>query len=119
MSPLLEYFLVAFILVLIIVTIVLTVYLVKFLKETTKTMVDIQGLTQTIETEIAPAMKSLTNILSNVNNISNATNKQFEIAKKILTTILGASCMAFANAKNNSFINGILSGFNIFSKKRR
>ena len=43
-----------------------------------------------------------------------------ENIKKILTTLLGASCLAFANVKSKGgFFSGLVSGFNLFRKKRR
>ena len=119
MSPLLEYFLIAFIIVLIVVTIIITVYLVKFLKETSKTMISIQELTNTVKTEIEPSLKSIDSILANIKDMSNTTSKHLDTVRKVITTVIGATGMAISSARNNSFINGILTGFNIFSKKRR
>ena len=119
MTPLLEWGLFFLIVVLIVVLIVITVFLVKFMQEATLTMVNLKEITQTTKKEIDPAFKSINGILSTLNNVSTATNNQFELVKKVLTTLLGASCVAFSRAKNGGFINGILSGFKLFSKKRR
>ncbi len=119
MSPLLEYVLVVFILVLIVVSIITTVYLVKFLKETSKTMVSIQELTTTVKTDIAPSLKSIDAILANIKNMSDTTNKHIDTVRKIITTLIGATGMALTSVKNNGFLNGVITGFNIFSKKRR
>lgn len=119
MTPLLEWVLFSFIIILSIVLVVIAVYLVKFLREATLTMSNLKDITDTTKKELEPALKSINNILLTVNNVSVATNKQFDIVKKILTTLLGASCFAFSKAKNGGFINGLLSGFNLFNKKRR
>ena len=93
--------------------------MVRFLQESTVTMANIKEITETTKKEIEPAMKSINGILATINNVSTATNKQFELVKKILTTLLGASCFAFSKAKTGGLISGILSGFKLFSKKRR
>lgn len=117
MTPTLEAVLVLFIIIVIVVLVILTIHIVKFLKETTQTMTSIKELTDITKKEIEPALKSLNGILDTVNNVSKATNKQFDLVKKILTTVLGASCMAFNNVKKGGFISGLISGFNIFRKK--
>ncbi len=120
MTPLLEYTLAALCVVVIVVLIILTVYTVKFLKETTVTMTGLRELTDVIKQEIKPALQSVNRVLSTVNNVSDATNKQLEIVKKVLTTLLGASCVAFTNARTKcGFLSGLVSGFNLFRKKRR
>ena len=117
MTPVLECVLAIFIVVLIIASVILTVFLVKFIKEATLTLTSLKYLTDMTNKELEPALKSVNNILSTVNNVSNATNKQFELIKKILTTLLGASCVAFGNTKNCGFFSGLKSGFNLFRKK--
>ncbi|MGM9994171.1 MAG: hypothetical protein ACI37R_05535 [Candidatus Avigastranaerophilus sp.] len=119
MTPLLEWGLFSFIIIFSIVLIVIAVYLVKFLQESTLAMTNIKDITETTKKELEPALKSINNILVTVSNVSTATNKQFETVKKILTTLLGASCFVFSKAKSGGFINGLLSGFKLFSKKRR
>ncbi len=120
MSPMLESILAVLAVVIIIVLVIITVYLVKFLKESTLTMSSIRQLTDLTKDELKPALKSINNILATVNNVSNATNNQMENIKKILTTLLGASCLAFANVKSKGgFFSGLVSGFNLFRKKRR
>ena len=110
----------AFIIVLIIISIVVTVFLVKFLHETTLTMKSIKDLTDLTREEIKPALVTLNEVLNTVKNVSSATNKQFELLKNILTTLLGASCAAFGGFKGKGgFISGLISGFNIFRNKRR
>lgn len=119
MTPLLEWGLFFFIIILAVVIVVVAVFLVKFIQEATLTMANLKDITETTKKELEPALKSINSILLTVNNVSVATNNQFEMIKKILTTILGASCFAFSKAKSGGFINGILSGFKLFSKKRR
>ncbi len=120
MSITLECILAVLFIVIIIVLVILTVNLVRFLKETTLTMTSIRELTDMAKTEMKPALKSINEVLSAVNNMSQATNKQFDTVKKILTTLLGASCVAFSNAKSKcGFFSGLISGFNLFRKKRR
>jgi len=120
MTPLLEYILAAFIIVLIILFVILTVFIVKLLKETTLAMTSIKELTDLTKQELKPALVSINNILATVNNVSNATNRQLDLVKKILTTLLGASCAAFGTMKSKGgFFNGLMSGFNFFRKKRR
>ena len=120
MTPLLECVLAAFIIVLIILFVILTVFIVRLLKETTLAMTGIKELTDLMKEELKPMLTSVNKILSTVNNVSAVTNRQFELVKKILTTLLGASCVAFGNIKDKGgFFNGLISGFNFFRKKRR
>ncbi len=120
MTPVLECIIAIFIVVLIVVTIVLSVFLVKFIQEITLTMTSIREMTDITKKELEPALKSINEVLSTVNRVSSATNKQFDLIKKILTTLLGASCVAFSNVKGKGgFFSGLISGFNIFRKKRR
>ncbi len=117
MTPVLECIIAVFVVVLIVVSVIVTVFLVKFLQEITQTMVALRELSDYAKKELDPIIKSLGNILATVNNVSTATNKQFELIKKILTTLLGASCVAFGSARKGGFISGFLNGFNIFKKK--
>ena len=117
MTPLLEFLLAAFIFTVIVVLIVLAVYLVRFIHETTLTITSVRQLTDLATNELRPALKSLNDVLATVSKVSNATNKQFELVRKILTTLLGASCVALGTAKDKGFFGGLLSGFNLFRKK--
>ncbi len=120
MTPVLECILAVLFIVIIVVLVILTINIVRFLKETTQTMASIRELTDLTRSELKPAFKSINDVLSTVNNVSIATNKQFDTLKKILTTLLGASCVVFSNAKNKcGFFSGLISGFNLFRKKRR
>ncbi len=120
MTPVLEVVIASLIIVLIIVLVVITVFLVKFIQEATLTMTSIKELTDVTRKEMEPALKSVNNILATVSNVSTATNKQLELIKKILTTLLGASCVAFGTVKNKGgFISGLISGFKTFRNKRR
>ncbi len=116
----LECVLTAFVVVLIVISIVITVFLVKFLKELTLTLKSIKELTDLTREEIKPALITLNDVLKTVKNVSSATNRQFELMKNILTTLLGASCAAFGSLKGKGgFISGLVSGFNMFRNKRR
>jgi predicted PurR-regulated permease PerM len=118
MSPVLECIVAIFVIVLIVVAVVITIFLVKLIQELTLTVTSLKTLTDLVNSELKPALKSLNNILSHVNNVSVVTNNQLELLKKILTTILGASCVAFSGMKNKGgFIGGLISGFNLFRKK--
>ncbi len=117
MTPLLEFLLAAFIFTCIVILIVLAVYLIKFIQETTLTVTSVRQLTDLVTNELKPALKSLNEVLDTVTKVSNATNKQFELVRKILTTLLGASCVALGTAKDKGFFGGLLSGFNLFRKK--
>lgn len=117
MTPILEFVLAVFVIALVIVLVVLTIYLVKFLEQATLTAKSVEELSNLTTNELKPALKSLNNILSTVNNVSNATNKQFDLIKKILTTLLGASCVALGSVKDKGFFSGLISGFNLFRKK--
>ncbi len=118
MTPVLECILAVFIIVLIVVAVVLTIFTVKLFQEAALALMSIKELTDMAKKELAPAIISLNKVLATVNNVSNATNKQFELVKKILTTLLGASCVAFTNVKGKGgFFSGLVSGFNMFRKK--
>ncbi len=117
MTPLLEFLLAAFVFTIIIVTVVLAIHLIKFIQETTLTITSVRQLTDLVTNELKPALKSLNDVLATVTKVSNATNKQFELVRKILTTLLGASCVALGTAKDKGFFGGLLSGFNLFRKK--
>ena len=103
----------------IIVMIVLTVYIVKFLKSATKTMTSIQELTDIAKEGAQPALKTVNNILETVNKVSNATNNNYEMVKKVITTLLGGVFLALGSAKGRStgFLGGLLSGLSLFRKK--
>ena len=117
MTPLLEFLLAAFIFTVIVVLIVLAIYLVRFIQETTLTMASVRQLTDLATNELKPALKSINEVLATVSKVSVATNKQLDLVKKILTTMLGASCVAFGSLKNKGFFSGLISGFNLFKKK--
>ena len=118
MTPTLECVIAVFIIVLIIILVVLTIFLVKFIQEATLTLTSAKQLIDLTNNELKPALKSLNNVLNTVSNVSIATNKQFDLVKKILTTILGASCVALTNVKaKGGFFSGLMSGFNMFRKK--
>ncbi len=109
----------ALLIVTIVVMIILTVYLVKFLKATTNTMISLKELTDAAKVELQPAMKSVNSILAAINKVSNATNNNLDIARKIITTLLGAGLLTFNKVKDKTgFFSGLISGFNIFKKRR-
>lgn len=119
MSVTLECVLIVFLIALIIVMAVLCIYLSKLLDETTQTVRSLRELADTTKQEIIPALKSVNNVLKTVDNVSIATNKHFDLVKRILTTLLGASCIALSNVKNKGgFFSGLISGFNLFKKRR-
>ena len=118
MSPTLECVIAVFVIVLIVVLVVITIFVVKFIQEATVTLTSVKQLVDLTNEELKPAMKSLNNILNAVSNVSTATNKQLDLVKKILTTLLGASCVALTNVKaKGGFFSGLMSGFNLFRKK--
>lgn len=120
MTPVLECILAVFAIVLIVISVIVTVFLVRFLKETTLTMTSARELINMTKEEVKPSLRSISKILATVDNVSTATNKQLDMVKKILTTLLGASCVAFGNVKDKGgFFSGLISGFNFFRKKRR
>ena len=119
MSTSLECVLIIFLVALIIALTVLCVYLAKLIDETTNTMRSLKTLMDLTNKELEPALKSINSVLKTVDNVSTATNKQFETVKKVLTTVLGASCIALSNVRNKGgFFSGLLSGFNLFKKRR-
>ena len=118
MSPTLECVIAVFVIVLIVVLVVLTIFVVKLIQEATVTLIGVKQLVDLVNDELKPALKSLNNVLETASNVSIATNKQFDLIKKILTTLLGASCVALTNVKaNGGFLSGLMSGFNLFRKK--
>ncbi len=118
MSPTLECVIAVFVIVLIIVLVVLTIFVVKLIQEATVTLTSMKQLVDLANDELKPALKSLNNVLETASNVSLATNKQFDLIKKILTTLLGASCVALTNVKSSGgFFSGLMSGFNLFRKK--
>lgn len=117
MPDILYFVLAIFVLALSVAVIVLTIHLADFLKEATKTAASVRELTDLTTNELKPALKSLNEVLATVSKVSVATNKQFELVRKILTTLLGASCVALGTAKDKGFFGGLLSGFNLFRKK--
>ena len=119
MSVTLECVLIIFIISLIIVLVILCVYLSKLIEETTEAMKSFKDLTDLAKKELEPALKSVNNVLKTVDNVSIATNKQFDTIRKILTTLLGASCIALTNVKDKGgFFSGLVSGFKLFKKRR-
>ena len=119
MSATLGYVLILLVLALTVVVIVLCVYLVKLIDKMTETMTSFKELTDLTKRELEPALKSFNNVLKTVDNVSVVTNRNFDILKNILTTLLGASCIALTNVKNRGgFFSGLVSGFNAFRKRR-
>ena len=115
MSVTLECVLVIFLVVLVIVLIVLCIYIAKLLEETTETMRSIRELTQLAKKELTPALKSINSVLKTVDDVSLATNRNFSTAKKVLTALVGASLGALGKG---GFFSGLISGFNLFKKRR-
>ena len=85
MSPTLECVIAVFVIVLIVILVVLTIFVVKFVQEATVTLTSIKQLVDLTNEELKPALKSLNNVLNTVSNVSLATNKQFDLIKKIGT----------------------------------
>lgn len=97
---------------------IITIALVKLLKTSVHTMTSIKELVDITKEEMQPAFKSVNGILDSVNNITTSTNKQFETVKKLISTVIGATYMAYSGLKGKGgLINGILTGFNFFRKK--
>ncbi len=119
MSVTLEFILIIFIIALIIISVILCIYLSKLMEQTAETMKSLQELTDLTKKEIEPALKSMNNVLKTVDNVSIVTNRQFDTIKKILTTLLGASCVALTNVSNKGgFFSGLISGLKLFKKRR-
>lgn len=116
-----EILLCALIAVAIVVLIVLTVYFVKFLKELTMTLTSIRSLTDMAQNEIRPSLQSLNQVLATAHKITNSANNHITTVRNVVTALFGAYCLSLTNMKNQSegFVRGLVSGFNIFRKKRR
>lgn len=119
MSPVLECAVVIFIIVATVVLVLLSVNALKLLDELTKTAVSIREMSDLAKKELEPALKSVNGVLSAVNDVTNATNRNFALLKKIAATVIGFSVMAVSKTvnKENSFLSGLKSGFSIFRKK--
>lgn len=119
MSVTLECVLIVFIIALMIILVILCIYLAKLIEETTETIKSLKELADLTKKEIEPAFKSVNSVLKTVDNVSTATNKQFDTVRKILTTLLGASCIALTNVKNKGgFLSGLVNGMKLFKKRR-
>ena len=118
MTPLLECGLFMLIIVLAVSFAVLTVFLVKFLKQTSATLQSVEEITDMVKEELKPTIQSANSILNSVKNITDAADKNLTLAKKALSTVLGASYMAYNKFKKQAgFLSGIISGFKLLRKK--
>ena len=119
MSITLECVLILFLFVLAVILAVLAVHAVHLIDETAQTMKSIREITDLTKQEIKPALNTVNNLLKTVDNVSIATNRQFDTVRKILTTLLGASCIALSHVKSKGgFFGGLINGFNFFRKRR-
>ena len=121
MTPVLECLIAVLIITIIVVLVVLTIFFVKLLEETTKTMESLKDTLKLTKQELEPAFKSINGMLATVNEVTQATNKNIALVKKVAATALGASVMAITKiigGKDSGFFSGLKSGFSIFRRRR-
>lgn len=119
MSTALEVSLIFLIFTTIIIGVIVTVFLIKLLIDLSKLTVNLDEVTTLVKREVEPTLKEIKEALNNINTLAKSADKQFDVAKKILSGVLGASGMALGGLKTISggFMKGILAGFKLFRKK--
>lgn len=103
----------------IIIGVIVSVFLIKLLIDLSKLTVNLDETTTLVKREIEPTLKEIKQALNNINSIAQSADKQFNVAKKVLSGVLGASGIALGGLKTISggFLKGILAGLKLFKKK--
>ncbi len=115
MSPTLE----VFVIFLIISVIIVLGFLLKLIYDTIKLVQNIDETTTIIKKEVEPTLKELSKTLENLNSLTNNADKQIIQARKILTSIIGFGSVALGGVKNvtGGFLKGVIEGIKFFTKK--
>lgn len=119
MSTALEISLIFLIFTTIIIGIIIAVFLIKLLIDVSKLTVNLDEVTTLVKREIEPTLNEIKQALNNLNSLAKSADKQFDVAKKVLSGVIGASGIALGGLKTISggFLKGILAGLKLFKKK--
>lgn len=103
----------------IIIGVIVAIFLIKLLIDLSKLTVNLDEVTTLVKREIEPTLKEIKQALNNINALAQSADKQFDVAKKVLTGVVGASGIALGGLKSVSggFLKGMLSGLKLFRKK--
>ncbi len=90
----------------------------KCLIELYKTLQNCTEISEVCKDEAKPLLGEFKNTLANVQRITSGANSNVKILKSVLTGALGAGALMIGNlkSKKGGFLNGLISGFNMFRK---
>lgn len=107
------------VLFLIIAVIVVLGFLLKLIIDSIKLVQNLDETTTIIKKEVEPTLKELTKTLENLNSLSNSVDSKFTQTRKILSSFLGVGSIALGGFKNvaGGFLKGFIEGIKLFTKK--
>ena len=107
------------VLVLIIAVVTVLGFLIKLIIDSSKLVKNLDETTTIIKNEVEPTLKELVKTLENLNSLTGNADKQIFQARKVLSSFLGLSSVAFGGVKNvaGGFLKGFVEGIKFFTKK--
>lgn len=119
MTPTLQVSIMFLIFTTIILGVIVSVFLIKLLMDVSKLTVNLDEVTTIVKQEIEPTLKEVKEALNNINSIAKNADKQVDTLKKVFSSLVGVSGLAFCGMKNLSggFFKGISAGMKLFRKK--
>ena len=106
-------------LVLILAVIVVLGFLTKLIIDSIKLVQNLDETTTIIKNEVEPTLKELVKTLENLNSLTDGADKKIFQTRKVLSSFLGLSSMAFGGIKNlaGGFFKGFVEGMKLFTNK--
>lgn len=106
-------------LVLILAVIIVLGFLLKLIWNSIKLVQNLDETTNIIKQEVEPTLKELSKTLENLNSLTQGADRQVIQIRKILSGFLGIGSVALGGFKNitGGFIKGIVEGIKFFSQK--
>lgn len=103
----------------IVLGIIVTVFFIRLLMDMSKLTTNLDETTTIVKKEIEPTLKEIKEALNNINSIAKTADKQVDLIKKVLSSLVGVSGLAFCGIKNVSggFLKGLSAGMKLFRKK--
>ena len=105
--------------VLILWVIIVLGFLLKLIIDSIKLVQNLDETTTMVKQEVEPTLKELSKTLENVNSLTQGADKQMIQVRKILSSFLGIGSMALGGFKNitGGFFKGVVEGIKLFSQK--
>ena len=116
MSVTIEWLLIILLAVLIAAAAVLCVYIAGLIKTASETLKSLKELSELVKTEIAPALKSVNSVLKTADSVSSGVNKLTKAPIALLSAAAGA---VMSLKGKGGFLSGLVSGFNLITRKRK